>query len=113
MKVSLLPSARHHFTSASARSMRRSSTSAAAPRSPATLPRLPVPDLHQTLKRYTQSLVPFLLEQEARGGPSHHTALKTAAERADEFEQGLGLTCQQRLIGDFSHYYSTMLTMYS
>ena len=93
--------------------MRRSSTSAAASRPPVTLPRLPVLDLHQTLKRYTQSLLPFFLEQEAHGGPSHHTALRTAAERADEFEQGLGLTCQQRLIGDFSSYYSAMLTMYS
>jgi len=41
-----------------------SSTSSA--RSP-TLPRLPVPDLHETLRKYLTSLEPFMQEDEARG----------------------------------------------
>jgi Choline/Carnitine o-acyltransferase len=65
-------------------------------------PRLPVPDLQQTLKKYVQSLVPFLLEQEARGGTPFDIAFQKRLEWARDFEEGLGAQCQQRLLGVFS-----------
>ncbi|KAI0001470.1 acyltransferase ChoActase/COT/CPT [Russula compacta] len=69
---------------------------AAANRHP-TLPRLPVPDIHQTLSKYLRSLVPLLQEDEARGGPPWRSALEERQRLADEFERGLGAKCQERL----------------
>ncbi|KAH9983330.1 acyltransferase ChoActase/COT/CPT [Russula compacta] len=64
--------------------------SAPANRTPA-LPRLPVPNLHQTLSKYLQSLVPLLQEDEARGGALWQPALQERRRWADEFERGLSL----------------------
>ena len=66
---------------------------------PTFLPRLPVPELHQTLSKYLQSLIPLLREDEARGGPSWQSALQERQQWADEFERGLGAKCQERLYG--------------
>ena len=63
------------------------------------LPRLPIPPLKDTLKRYIESLEPFLLEDAARGGQPFEEALQHRVDLAKEFEQGLGRVCQQRLIG--------------
>ena len=57
------------------------------------------PKLAQTLDRYLQSLEPFLLEQEAHGGPSFAEAMRTRVKMADKFERGLGSELQERLIG--------------
>ncbi|KAI9440018.1 hypothetical protein H4582DRAFT_2075371 [Lactarius indigo] len=64
---------------------------------PTLLPRLPVPELHQTLSKYLQSLVPLLQEDEARGGASWQSALQERQQWADEFERGVGAKCQERL----------------
>ncbi|KAJ7593323.1 acyltransferase ChoActase/COT/CPT [Mycena floridula] len=66
--------------------------------SPTILPRLPVPELRKTLDKYLKSLEPFLLENEANGGPTFHSAYAIRAKWADEFESGLGRVCQERLI---------------
>ena len=66
---------------------------------PTFLPRLPVPELHQTLSKYLQSLIPLLQEDEARGGPSWRSELQERQHWADEFERGLGAKCQERLYG--------------
>ncbi|KAF8501679.1 carnitine acetyltransferase [Russula emetica] len=66
---------------------------------PPTLPRLPVPDLHQTLSKYLRSLVPLLQEDEARGGTPWRSALQERQRWADEFEKDLGAKCQERLHG--------------
>src|SRR6266702_4849703 len=66
---------------------------------PTFLPRLPVPELHRTLSKYLQSLVPLLQEDEARGGPSWRSALQERQQWVDEFERGLGAKCQERLYG--------------
>ena len=63
------------------------------------LPRLPVPPLRKTLDRYLKSIEPFLLEEEANGGPSFEESYKLRAEWADEFERGLGAKAQKKLIG--------------
>lgn len=63
------------------------------------LARLPVPDLHQTLQRYLTSIEPFLLEDEVRGGPSFESAYAIRQKWAEEFENGLGRICQDRLLG--------------
>ncbi|PCH42408.1 acyltransferase ChoActase/COT/CPT [Wolfiporia cocos MD-104 SS10] len=62
------------------------------------LPRLPVPDLHQTLQKYLTSLEPFLLEDEARGDGHFAEGLGVRAAWAQEFEQGIGRVCQERLV---------------
>ena len=67
---------------------------------PTFLPRLPVPELHQTLSKYLQSLIPLLQEDEARGGPSWRSALQERQLWADDFERGLGAKCQERLYGE-------------
>jgi hypothetical protein len=59
-----------------------------------------VPELHQTLSKYLQSLIPLLQEDEARGGPSWQSALQERQRWADEFERGLGAKCQERLYGE-------------
>ncbi|KAH9068364.1 carnitine acetyltransferase [Lactarius deliciosus] len=75
-------------------SLRAFSTSADRP---TLLPRLPVPELHQTLSKYLQSLVPLLQEDEAQGGASWRSALQERQQWADEFERGVGAKCQERL----------------
>ena len=63
------------------------------------LPRLPVPDLHATLRAYLTSLEPFLLEDEARGGQDFKTAYNTRLNLVDDFELNIGRRCQKRLLG--------------
>ena len=65
-----------------------------------TLPRLPVPDLHQTLSKYLRSLVPILQEDEAHGGAPWLSVLQERQRWVDEFEKGLGAKCQERLHGE-------------
>lgn len=67
--------------------------------SKATLARLPVPDLRQTLQRYLKSLEPFLLEEEVRQGRSFASGLAFRARWAEDFDTGLGKVCQSRLHG--------------
>lgn len=67
----------------------------------ARLPRLPVPDLHQTLQRYLKSLEPFLLEDERHGGPTYASALAQRTQWAADFENGLGRVLQSRLQGTY------------
>ncbi|EJD06449.1 carnitine acetyltransferase [Fomitiporia mediterranea MF3/22] len=73
-----------------------SSTSSASSARP--LPRLPVPRLRSTLDRYLESLEPFLLEDEARGGASFKDAMRARVNMINEFERGLGRTLQERLL---------------
>ena len=63
------------------------------------LPRLPIPPLRKTLDRYLKSIEPFLLEDEAKGGPSFEESYKLRAGWADEFERGIGAKAQEKLIG--------------
>jgi len=88
----------NHYMALSGPSRRARAFSATSDRPP-TLPRLPVPDLHQTLSKYLRSLVPLLQEDEARGGSSWRSALQERQRWADEFERGLGAKCQERLHG--------------
>ena len=81
---------------------RRARTFTASSSRPPTLPRLPVPDLHKTLSKYLRSLVPLLQEDETRGGLPWQSALQERQRWADEFERGLGATCQERLHGKFT-----------
>ncbi|KAL7279196.1 hypothetical protein ACG7TL_007036 [Trametes sanguinea] len=80
--------------SPSACSQARSASRTSTP----TLPRLPVPDLHKTLQKYLKSLEPFLLEDESRGGSEYGTAYDTRVKLVNDFEQGIGKLCQQRLL---------------
>jgi len=91
------PSVNLYMTSSGA--SRRARTFSASSSRPPTLPRLPVPDLHKTLSKYLRSLVPLLQEDEARGGIPWQSALQERQRWADEFETGLGATCQERLHG--------------
>jgi len=61
--------------------------------------RLPVPPLRQTLDRYLTSLEPFLHEDESRGGMPFRQAYSLRQKWADEFENGIGKTLQERLVG--------------
>ncbi|KAH9917835.1 acyltransferase ChoActase/COT/CPT [Fomitopsis serialis] len=63
-----------------------------------TLARLPVPDLHQTLQKYVQSLDPLILEDEARGGLRFSEARRIRETWAEDFEHGIGKVCQERLL---------------
>ena len=63
------------------------------------LPRLPVPELRKTLGRYLKSLEPFLLEHEARDGVPFQVAYDARLKLLEDFEQGVGQLCQQRLFG--------------
>ncbi len=85
----------HSQLVSSARRGNSSKTATAIP----TLPRLPVPALHQTLKAYLKSLEPFLLEDEARGGSDFKSAYDARLKFVEDFERGLGQLCQQRLLG--------------
>ncbi|KAI0635930.1 acyltransferase ChoActase/COT/CPT [Trametes polyzona] len=62
------------------------------------LPRLPVPDLHKTLQKYLKSLEPFVLEDEARGGPDFTSAYDARVKLVEDFERGIGRVCQERLL---------------
>ncbi|EIW57547.1 acyltransferase ChoActase/COT/CPT [Trametes versicolor FP-101664 SS1] len=72
-------------------------TRAASRTSTPSLPRLPVPDMHTTLQKYLRSLEPILLEDEARGGTDFRTAYAARVKLVEDFEHGLGPTCQERL----------------
>ncbi|KAI0775213.1 acyltransferase ChoActase/COT/CPT [Trametes elegans] len=61
------------------------------------LPRLPIPDLNQTLTKYLTSLEPFFLEDEVRGGTDFKGAHDLRAKLIDDFENGIGQRCQERL----------------
>ncbi|KAJ3995764.1 acyltransferase ChoActase/COT/CPT [Lentinula boryana] len=63
----------------------------------AVLPRLPVPDLHKTITKYLDSLRPFFLEDDVRGGDSYENAFALRTKWADEFVNGVGRVCQERL----------------
>lgn len=65
--------------------------------SKATLPRLPVPDLHQTIQKYLTSVEPFLREDADRGGAPFEQAMETRRRWAENFENGIGKICQERL----------------
>ncbi|KAA1467647.1 acyltransferase ChoActase/COT/CPT [Dentipellis sp. KUC8613] len=97
MSLRLLPTSRTAFKRTSAALSRQKSTNVDR-KSRMNLPRLPVPDLRRTLDRYIQSLKPFLLEDEARGGPSYESALERRVHWAREFEEGVGAVAQDRLI---------------
>ena len=64
--------------------------------------RLPVLPLRQTLDKYLISLVPFMREDEARGGPSIDTEMDKQLKLAREFEYGIGSALQERLLGKSS-----------
>lgn len=66
--------------------------------------RLPVLPLRQTLDKYLNSLVPFLRDDEARGGPSFDTEMDKQLKLAKEFEHGIGSTLQERLLGKSSRH---------
>ncbi|KAJ3739174.1 acyltransferase ChoActase/COT/CPT [Lentinula detonsa] len=70
---------------------------AAAAAAAAVLPRLPVPDLQKTITKYLDSLRPFLLEDDARGGDSYENAFALRTRWAEEFVNGIGRVCQERL----------------
>lgn len=65
--------------------------------SKATLPRLPVPDLQQTLQRYLNSIEPLLLDDAKRGGSPFEQAIEKRKLWAEDFANGLGKACQERL----------------
>lgn len=75
------------------------STSASTAPKPLRLPRLPIPPLRDTLDRYLQSLEPLLLEDETHGGPPASESMCVRIKMAEEFERGIGKTCQERLVG--------------
>lgn len=103
----MLRFARSHFVSPinSGRLMQAYSTSAGTTSEsktvtpPPRLPRLPVPKLDQTLRRYLASLEPFLLEDEARGGTAFDEAFALRQQWANDFENGIGKVLQERLHG--------------
>lgn len=64
--------------------------------------RLPVVPLRQTLQLYLKSIVPFLKEDEARGGPSYDTELDKQVKLVRAFEHGIGSVLQKRLLGEFN-----------
>ena len=64
-----------------------------------TLPRLPIPSLHNTLEKYLKSIEPLLLEDARNGGIPFEEARFKRAVWAKHFEEGLGSICQQRLLG--------------
>ncbi|KAF9007591.1 acyltransferase ChoActase/COT/CPT [Cyathus striatus] len=81
-----------------ARSLQMHSRSSSTKPRPPTLPRLPVPDLHQTLSRYLASLDPLLREDDAAGKHPYSSAYALRQKWADEFVSGIGHVLQDRLI---------------
>ena len=63
------------------------------------LPRLPVPALRKTIDGYLKSIQPLLLQDEVQGGVSFDAAYNLRVKRAEEFECGVGLILQERLLG--------------
>lgn len=61
--------------------------------------RLPVLSLEHTLSKYLNSLHPFLLEDERKGGPSSAAEAEKRVQWAKEFENGIGSILQERLVG--------------
>lgn len=62
-------------------------------------PRLPVPNLRQTLDKYLLSVTPLLQEDARKGGEPFSEAYSRRKVWADEFEVGIGKEVQERLIG--------------
>jgi len=62
-------------------------------------PRLPVPQLRQTLDAYLESLQPFFEDLSVTSGRSKQDIAAERKAWADDFENGLGKLCQNRLIG--------------
>lgn len=93
------------LTSHSSSHIRKMSTSAShvsARGRPISLPRLPVPDLHQTLARYMASLEPLMLEDEKKGKTSYESSYALRLKGMQAFESGIGQLLQDRLLGPSS-----------
>ncbi|KAG6821292.1 hypothetical protein H0H93_000152 [Arthromyces matolae] len=74
------------------------SSSSSATSRPA-LPRLPIPELRQTLDRYLASLEPLLLEDDRLGRSSFESSYALRVKWAQTFEFGIGKILQERLHG--------------
>jgi len=75
-----------------------------APLSTATarrLPRLPVPNLENTLQTYLRSLQPLIKDDADRNGTSIQTVTTRQETLAGLFANGLGKTLQERLHGEW------------
>ena len=113
--LSFMPSFRLSHLSRSSRYMQSSlqstlsgTSSASAVPTKARLPRMPVPDLHQTLQKYLASLEPFVLENYGRDPVQLQNTFATRRQWADDFERGVGSVLQERLQGQpFPKFYAS------